>query len=82
MSKLQCKFNVFTITCYFYSFYILQIEPSVMYDLLVSGYKMFRMFVGQLKDIPPEEIYDKCEQFFTPVSLVPIYYKYFYNTKL
>lgn len=45
------------------------IEPSVMYDLLVSAYKMFRMFVGQLKDIPPEDIYDKCEQFFTPYIL-------------
>ncbi|CAH0715498.1 unnamed protein product, partial [Brenthis ino] len=42
------------------------IEPSVMYDLLVSAYKMFRMFVGQFKDISPEEIYNKCEQFFTP----------------
>lgn len=53
-----------------YHFYISQIEPSVMYDLLVSAYKMFRMFVGQLKDIPPEDIYDKCEQFFTPVSSI------------
>lgn len=56
----------------------LQIEPSVMYDLLVSAYKMFRMFVGQLKDISPEEIYNKCEQFFTPVSLILFVYIYFF----
>ncbi|XP_061383603.1 vacuolar fusion protein CCZ1 homolog isoform X1 [Danaus plexippus] len=42
------------------------IETSVIYDLLVSAYKMFRMFVGPFKDIPPEDIYTKCEQFFTP----------------
>ncbi|KAJ0176583.1 hypothetical protein K1T71_007762 [Dendrolimus kikuchii] len=42
------------------------IEPSVMHDLLVSSYKMFRMFRGPFKDISCSEIYDTCEQFFTP----------------
>lgn len=42
------------------------IEPSVMYDLLVSAYKIFRMFIGPFKDIPPDDIYNKCEKFFTP----------------
>ncbi|XP_034832366.1 vacuolar fusion protein CCZ1 homolog [Maniola hyperantus] len=42
------------------------IESSVMQDFLVSAYKMFRMFIGPMKDIPTEDIYSKCEQFFTP----------------
>lgn len=42
------------------------IDPSVIYDLLVSAYKMFRMFRGSLKEIPCNEIYSICEKFFTP----------------
>ncbi|XP_052741187.1 vacuolar fusion protein CCZ1 homolog isoform X2 [Bicyclus anynana] len=42
------------------------IEPSVMQDFLMSAYKMFRMFIGPMKDIPTEDIYNNCEQFFTP----------------
>ncbi|XP_049873224.1 vacuolar fusion protein CCZ1 homolog isoform X2 [Pectinophora gossypiella] len=41
------------------------VEPSVMYDLLLSAYKMFRMFKGPFKNIPQEDIYTICEQFFT-----------------
>uniref|UniRef100_S4NK59 Vacuolar fusion protein CCZ1-like protein n=2 Tax=Pararge aegeria TaxID=116150 RepID=S4NK59_9NEOP len=42
------------------------IEPSVMHDFLKSAYKMFTMFIGPMKDIPIEDIYTNCEQFFTP----------------
>ncbi|CAH0585665.1 unnamed protein product [Chrysodeixis includens] len=42
------------------------VDPSVMYDLLKSAYKMFRMFRGLFKDFPIEEIYSVCDQFFTP----------------
>ncbi|XP_072949300.1 vacuolar fusion protein CCZ1 homolog [Epargyreus clarus] len=42
------------------------VEPSMMYNVLESAYKMFKMFIGHFKDIPPEEIYSKCEHFFTP----------------
>lgn len=46
----------------------LQIEPSVMYDLLISAYRLFRMFVGPFQDISPDEIYTTCDNFFGPVS--------------
>lgn len=46
-----------------------------MYDLLKCAYKMFKLFKGNFMDIPPDEIYNKCEQFFTPVST----YVYFIN---
>lgn len=39
-----------------------------MYDLLVSGYKMFKMFRGPFKGISTEDIYTICDNFFTPVS--------------
>lgn len=39
-----------------------------MQNLLVTAYKMFRMFVGLFTDIPADVIYTKCQQFFTPVS--------------
>ncbi|KAJ8731308.1 hypothetical protein PYW07_004472 [Mythimna separata] len=42
------------------------INPSVMYDLLKSAYKMFRMFRGPFKNYPIEEIYTICDQFYTP----------------
>ncbi|XP_041979571.1 vacuolar fusion protein CCZ1 homolog isoform X2 [Aricia agestis] len=42
------------------------VEPSVMYDLLASAYKMFKMFFGPLSEIPVDEVYDKCEHFFGP----------------
>ncbi|KAL0883097.1 hypothetical protein ABMA27_016561 [Loxostege sticticalis] len=42
------------------------LDPSVMNDLLVSAYKMFRMFMGPFKDIPIEEIYSTCDEFFAP----------------
>ncbi|KAJ2949148.1 hypothetical protein O0L34_g6088 [Tuta absoluta] len=42
------------------------VEPSVMYDLLKSAYRMFRMFKGPFKSISHEDIYTTCEQFFTP----------------
>ncbi|XP_050679830.1 vacuolar fusion protein CCZ1 homolog [Leptidea sinapis] len=42
------------------------VEPSVMQDVLISAYRMFRMFVGLLKDISPENIYEVCDNFFNP----------------
>ncbi|KAI8436845.1 hypothetical protein MSG28_010299 [Choristoneura fumiferana] len=42
------------------------IEPSVMYDLLISAYRLFRMFVGPFQDISPDEIYTTCDKFFGP----------------
>ncbi|CAK1551126.1 unnamed protein product [Leptosia nina] len=42
------------------------VEPSIMQDFMVSSYKTFRMFVGLFKDIPPEDTYGICEQFFNP----------------
>ncbi|KAM3965217.1 vacuolar fusion protein CCZ1 [Aphomia sociella] len=45
------------------------IEPTVMHDLLVTAYKMFRMFMGSFQDIPIEEIYTTCEEFFAPFIL-------------
>lgn len=43
--------------------------PSVMFDLLKSSYKMFRMFRGLFKNFTIEEIYSVCDQFFTPYIL-------------
>ncbi|XP_068633043.1 vacuolar fusion protein CCZ1 homolog [Battus philenor] len=45
------------------------IQPSIMQNLLVTAYKMFRMFVGLFADISSEDIYTKCQQFFTPYIL-------------
>ncbi|CAG9786775.1 unnamed protein product [Diatraea saccharalis] len=42
------------------------LNPSVMNDLLVSAYKMFKLFMGPFKDIPIEDIYSLCDEFFTP----------------
>ncbi|CAG9102520.1 hypothetical protein JYU34_005813 [Plutella xylostella] len=42
------------------------VEPTVMYDVLISAYNMFKLFLGQFSDIPIEDLYDKCEHFFTP----------------
>ncbi|PZC81425.1 hypothetical protein B5X24_HaOG212630 [Helicoverpa armigera] len=42
------------------------VDPSVMFELLKSAYKMFRMFKGLFKDYTTEEIYTVCDQFFTP----------------
>lgn len=51
-----------------------------MYDLLVSAYKMFKMFMGPFKDIPLQELYTTCEEFFTPVSFL-FYIEYLFNVK-
>ncbi|XP_059052307.1 vacuolar fusion protein CCZ1 homolog isoform X2 [Achroia grisella] len=51
------------------NFWMVLIEPTVMCDLLVSAYKMFRMFMGQFQDIPIDKIYTTCEEFFTPYIL-------------
>ncbi|CAG5046000.1 unnamed protein product [Parnassius apollo] len=45
------------------------IQPVMMQNLLVTAYKMFRMFVGLFTDITAEDIYTKCQQFFTPYIL-------------
>ncbi|CAH0398316.1 unnamed protein product [Chilo suppressalis] len=42
------------------------LNPSIMSDLLVSAYKMFKLFMGSFKDIPMENIYSTCEEFFNP----------------
>ncbi|KOB67639.1 Vacuolar fusion protein CCZ1-like protein [Operophtera brumata] len=47
-------------------YWMVLIHPSVMYELLLSAYKMFHLFRGPFKDISTEEIYSKCEQFFLP----------------
>lgn len=45
-----------------------------MKDLLVSAYKMFKMFMGHFKDLSIEEIYITCEEFFTPVRTNLFFY--------
>ncbi|KPI95570.1 Vacuolar fusion protein CCZ1-like [Papilio xuthus] len=45
------------------------VQPSIMQNLLVTAYKMFRMFVGLFTDVPADVIYTKCQQFFTPYIL-------------
>ncbi|XP_075977696.1 vacuolar fusion protein CCZ1 isoform X2 [Anticarsia gemmatalis] len=42
------------------------IDPTVMYDLIVSAYKMFKMFRGPFKDFSTDDIYAACDQFFSP----------------
>ncbi|XP_022113781.2 vacuolar fusion protein CCZ1 homolog isoform X3 [Pieris rapae] len=42
------------------------VEPAIMYDFMISSYKMFRMFMGLFRDILPEDTYAICENFFTP----------------
>lgn len=42
------------------------VPPTVMYELIVSAYKMFNMFRGPFKNFTTEEIYTVCDQFFSP----------------
>ncbi|CAH4026801.1 vacuolar fusion protein CCZ1 homolog [Pieris brassicae] len=42
------------------------VEPAIMYDFMISSYKMFRMFMGLFREILPEDTYAICEKFFTP----------------
>ncbi|CAB3220751.1 unnamed protein product [Arctia plantaginis] len=42
------------------------IDPSIMHDLLLSAYKMFKMFRGPFKNFSTDDVYTVCEHFFNP----------------